>query len=71
MTEMFLSRREGSIFWVKSKRKDITVGYFNSYEALNKRHDYENEKKHSELLRRKDKISVQCCFLETPHKPTN
>lgn len=57
---------------MKSKRKDITVGYSNCYEALNKRLDRENEKKHSELLRRKNEISVQCsCFLETPYKPTD
>lgn len=37
---MFLQRREGSIFRVKSKRKYITIGYFNCYKAMNKALDW-------------------------------
>lgn len=46
MTEMFHCRRNRNTSCVKSKRKSITIEYFNCYEAFNKRIDCENENKH-------------------------
>ena len=45
---MFLCRRESNIFCVKSKRNGVAIEYFNCYEALNKRFDCEDEKKHNQ-----------------------